>query len=125
LIHFPLEYVEHLYLNNNPRITDLSLHNIGKKCFRLKTLCLENNFITDIGISSLDGLLVEILNLSNCKITDVAVIHIANHFESLIDLNLAHCDRITFSSIKHLLSSCKRLKRINLDATKSIDLRDV
>ena len=110
----------HINLNYCQKLTDRSLKHIASTCKQLLHLELYIvPTITDNGLTDVitNCTLIEHLNLSGCKqLTNASLQHIPNHLHNLSFLDLTRCLGTTDEMLVSLVTSCKKLKHLNLYA---------
>jgi len=81
-------------------INDWSLGAVAQHCTQLETLCL-----------------------SGCKwVTSVGLLFMAPYCTNLTELHLEFCTKVTDDVIISLISTCKKLKRVNVALTEVTDI---
>ena len=114
-----------LRMSGCPKITGSSLVLIGAVCKELTTLQLNNMMaLTDAAVVAFlksNGLLITSISLAGCsKITDAAVIAIAENLARLEALNIAGVGSITDLAIEQLWLKSSRLKSLNVSHNEKI-----
>lgn len=101
-------------------IGDASLAALGRLECKLKRLNLHRcSQVTTKGIIRVVrgcGSTLEALDLSNCSISDKALVEIGKHAKNLRQIDLRSCKRITSSGIRSLVEGCLLLEEIDLDS---------
>lgn len=106
------ETLEMLNLDGCRKITDASLAAIAENCLLLSDLDLSKCPITDSGISALASskkINLQVLSLSGCSdVTNKSASCLKKLGETLVGLNLQHCNSIGSSTVELLVESLWR-----------------
>jgi len=108
--------LSHLDVSFCDRVSDGAMAHIATGLSNLTTLSLSSCHISDSGIERLAKDLINLhtLNIGQCdKLTDKAVVVIANQIKSLRSIDLYGCTKISSEGLK-VLSKCENLKVVNL-----------
>ncbi|XP_062078076.1 EIN3-binding F-box protein 2-like [Humulus lupulus] len=104
--------VESLNLDGCRRITNASLAAIADDCLLLRDLDLSKCAITDSGISALSNatqINLQVLSLSGCsEVTNKSAFCLKKLGETLVGLNLQHCNSISSRTVELLVESLWR-----------------
>lgn len=114
--------LEELSIRRCYKVTDKSLGILGKCCTQLRVFRLSScREITDIGISELcfRCRLLEEIDLSNLRLSDVAIINISRHSVHLRVVILRNCYHLTDLSLNALIGNCKYIEKVDV---QSVDL---
>ncbi|CBK22062.2 uncharacterized protein [Blastocystis hominis] len=108
--------LQHLDISNSAQLTDATLCHCALYTPRLQSIILDNNSITDLGVTCLlSGLSLRLLSVAFCcNITDKSFACIGEKSESkLKEVNVMWCGKLTDESIRRL-QRCKKLARIGV-----------
>lgn len=104
--------LEVLNLDGCQKISDTSLVAIAENCPLLSDLDLSKCMITDCGIAALanaNHLNLQILSVSRCySITDKSLLALGKLGQTLVGLNLQHCNTISISTVDLLVEQLWR-----------------
>lgn len=104
--------LEVVNLEGCKKVTDASLVAIADDCLFLNDLDVSKCSITDLGIAALSGglqLNLLVLSLSGCcLISNRSVPHLKKLGQTLVGLNLQHCNSISSSTIEELVEDLWR-----------------
>ncbi|XP_027072993.1 EIN3-binding F-box protein 1-like [Coffea eugenioides] len=104
--------LELLNLEGCKKVTDASLVAIADSCLFLNDLDVSKCSITDSGVAALSNgvhLNLQVLSLSGCSmVSNRSLPHLKKLGETLVGLNLQHCNSISSSSIERLVENLWR-----------------
>lgn len=104
--------LEVLNLDGCKKVTDASLVSIASNCLFLNDLDVSKCSITDRGLAALsDGLnlSLQVLSLSGCSlVSNRSIPHLKKLGQTLVGLNLQHCNSISSSMIEELVEDLWR-----------------
>ncbi|KAL3535867.1 hypothetical protein ACH5RR_004328 [Cinchona calisaya] len=104
--------LELLNLEGCKKVTDASLVTIADSCLFLNDLDISKCSITDAGVAALSGGVhqnLQVLSLAGCSmVSNRSMPHLKKLGETLVGLNLQHCNSISSSTIEQLVENLWR-----------------